>query len=225
MHSAIDRHPTLGVDGANLAIGTRLHLSAAPGGTGRGASGRMVARVSGAIPALGYATIRTLGSPTITGLSSAAVAILGSATITRLGSAAIASLGSAAIASLGSATIRTLRSSRSVASRLTATVSGSLTSPVARVSAGSAISTTCAAGSAVSAGGAAGSTIHSLGPAGPLAGVSTRMLRRGGMLRRGRMGCRRGMRGGRAAMLLRRSDCGYGENNQQYGPFTQNLFL
>ncbi|MGB0042807.1 MAG: hypothetical protein WBP91_06485 [Terriglobales bacterium] len=217
MHSAIDRHPTLGVDGANLAIGTRLHLSAAPGGTGRGASGRMVARVSGAIPALGYATIRTLGSPTITGLSSAAVAILGSATITRLGSAAIASL--------GSATIRTLRSSRSVASRLTATVSGSLTSPVARVSAGSAISTTCAAGSAVSAGGAAGSTIHSLGPAGPLAGVSTRMLRRGGMLRRGRMGCRRGMRGGRAAMLLRRSDCGYGENNQQYGPFTQNLFL
>ncbi|MGA7558134.1 MAG: hypothetical protein WBW12_04400 [Terriglobales bacterium] len=217
MHSAIDRHPTLGVDGANLAIGTRLHLSAAPGGTGRGASGRMVARVSGAIPALGSATIRTLGSPTITGLSSAAVAILGSATITRLGSAAIASL--------GSATIRTLRSSRSVASRLTATVSGSLTSPVARVSAGSAISTTCAAGSAVSAGGAAGSTIHSLGPAGPLAGVSTRMLRRGGMLRRGRMGCRRGMRGGRAAMLLRRSDCGYGENNQQYGPFTQNLFL
>ncbi|MGO9074886.1 MAG: hypothetical protein ACLPZJ_00900 [Terriglobales bacterium] len=200
VHAAIDRHPTLGVDGPNLAIGARLNRSSAPGGTGRRASRRMVARVSGAIPALGSPTISTLGSSTISTLGSSTVSTLGSPTITRLVSAS------------------------AIATGLAAAVSGALTSPVASVSAGSPISATCAARSTVSTGGAAGSTIHSRGAA-ALAGVSARMLRRGGMLRRSRMGCRSGMGSGRAAMFLRRSDCGDGENNQQYGPFTQNLFL
>jgi len=108
---------------------------------------------------------------------------------------------------------------------LSSPVSGCLTSPVTRASAGSTIILSRAAGSTIGARCATGSAIHSLGAALALPGVSARMLRGGGMLRRSSMGCRSGMGGGRAAMLLRRSDCGYGENNQQYGPFSQNVFL
>ncbi|MGB9239035.1 MAG: hypothetical protein WCC19_09490, partial [Terriglobales bacterium] len=145
VHAAIDRHPTLGVDGPNLAIGARLNRSSAPGGTGRRASRRMVARVSGAIPALGSPTISTLGS----------------STISTLGSSTVSTLGSSTVSTLGSPTITRLVSASAIATGLAAAVSGALTSPVASVSAGSPISATCAARSTVSTGGASGSTIHS----------------------------------------------------------------
>jgi len=221
MHAAIDGHPTLGVDGANLAIGARLHRSPASGRTGRCALGLMVARglISTAVPGLRSATITRLRSTAITRLSSAAIPGLGSATITGLGSATIRALrcSTSSIATrLAAPVARCLATSVPHAAGLSSPVAGCLTSPVARVSASSTIGTRCAAGSTIGARRAPGSTIHSLGA----------MLRRSGMLRRGRMGCRSGMRGGRAtAMLLRRSDCGYGENNQQDGPFTHNGFL
>jgi len=99
VHAVIDGHPTLGVDGTNLAIGALLNLSAAPGGMGRCAFGLMVAR--GLIPS----AIAALGS---------APACLGSAP-TGLGSSSTG---------LGSSPIRALRSSSSVAARLARAVAG-----------------------------------------------------------------------------------------------------
>jgi hypothetical protein len=225
VHAAIDRHPTLGVDGANLAIGARLDLSSAPGGPGRGAFGLVPAacttvtsRLSATVPACLSATVASIAGlsttiaaclcaatvASIAGLSTTVAACLCAATV-----AGIAGLSTTVAACLCAATIAGIAG-------LSTTVAGRLTSSAARVAAGSAICTRCATGS----------TIHSRSASGALAGISARTLC-GGMLRGGCVLCRSGMgcRCASAALLLRRSDCGKGENHQQYGPFGQDTLL
>jgi hypothetical protein len=181
----------------------------------------MVARRSTAIPSLGSATITGLGSATVTGLCSTAIPGLSSAAIRALRCSA-SSIATGLAASISGCLARSV----SGIAALSGAAAACLTSPVTRVSAGSTISTRCAPGSAIGACRAARSTIHSRSAtARPLARVSTRTLRRGSMLRRSCMGCRSCVGGGCAAMFLRRSDRGYDQNNQQYRPFTQNLFF
>jgi hypothetical protein len=209
------------LDGTNLAIGTRSNLSSALGGPGRRAFGLMPAgratvpsRLSTTVAACLCAAVAGIASLSTTVAACLCAAVAGIAGLSTTVAACLCAT-VAGIAGLSTTVAACLCAAVAGIAGLSTTVAGRLTSSAARASTRSTIVLNRTARSAVLR-----------GSAGPLAGVSA-MLRWGSMLRRGCVLCRSGMgcRCAASAFLLRRSDCSYGENHQQYGPFGQNILL